>query len=276
MTDLGVSPVAPGEAHARRDVAVHPGDQRIALPPGETRIDFVEGEARHLGTDTVITSDITSIGQTQQVGDESEQNQQDQNVMRALLAFCDVGCTLKVAGSEIPLDPCNYFPIQRRSFQQITITTKLPAQCYLIASARSKPFADIVSKAAHTNRIGTYSGTPDSYDPVPFEAPGTFGNADFGSEARHPALHVQEFGSRTWTVENTGANKAEVRIVAKATHDGPFVDVEPSQQPVAVASGAKETLTLNNDAWHVAKLEVRNTTTGNSVSLESHYAGVNA
>lgn len=273
MEDLGVSSLQPGQAsNARSDVTAHPGEQRIGLPPGRTRFDWREGEIRHLGSDTVISDELPTVEQMTTVGD----TEADKHALRSVLAFTDVGTEVEIAGATIPLDPCNYFPIKRREFSSLTLTTTLPAQAYVIASTRTRPFSDVVSNASHTNRIGTYSGTPDSYDPVQFETPGTFGNSDFGAEARHPALHAQEFGSRTLTVENTGANDFEARIVGKTTHGGPFVDVAPAEQPVTVASGETSILTLNEEAWHVLKLEVRNLTAGNSVDAEVHYAGVNA
>lgn len=270
--DFGISELMPGQlSNERADVTAHPGQQRIAVPPGKTRFDYEEGEVRHLDSDTVLTDDLPTVDQMTSVGDGEE----DKQALRSVLAFADVGCELEIGGSTIPLDPCSYFPIQRRNFSSLTMTTKLPAQAYVIASARSKPFANIVANASHSNRIGVLSGTQDSFGAVGFEAPGTHDNSDFGANARHPALHVQEFAKRTWTVENTSANDAEIRVVGKATHAGPFVDVAPGEQPVTVAAGDTVTLTSNGEAWHVQKLEGRNVTNGNNIDLEAHYAGVN-
>lgn len=271
LRDFGVSALSPGEAdHARTDVAAHPGEQRVGLPPGSTRFDWSAGEVRHLDSDTVLTDQLPTVEEMDSLGDSKE----DSEALRSVLAFCDVGCTLEIAGSEIPLDPCNYFPIRRRAFRSLTLTTKLPAEAYVVASSRSEPFADVVSHVMHSNRVGTYDGTPDSWSPVAFETVPSAENGDLGADARRAPLHVQEFEKRTWTVENTGTNDVEVRLVGKTTHTGPFVDVDPADQPVTVASGSTETLTLNSEAWHVVKLEARNLTTGNSVTLDVHYAGV--
>lgn len=269
LQDLGVAPLSPGEAeHARTDVAAHPGQQRVPLPPGSTRFDWQQGEVRHLDTDTVLTADLPTVEEMVDVGDTEE----DKHALRSVLAFADVGANLEIGGSEIPLDPCSYFPIQRRSFKTLTLTTKIPAQAYVIASARSEPFSNLQTQVIHTNREGTYSGTPDDWEAVAFEAPGT--PDDLGADGRAAPIHAQEFAANTWTVENTSANDAEVRLVGKTTHHGPMVDVDPANQPVTVAAGETEVLTLNSEVWHVLKLQTRNTAAGNSVSLDSHYAGV--
>lgn len=279
MSDSGIAPVRPGEQGARSDVSAHPGAERIGIPPGKTRFDWRKGEVKHLGSDTVLTDEIPEIGNLQQVGDQHDAD--DRNMMRSVLAFADANATLTIAGSSIPLDPCAYFPIDRTPFDTITLEVGIPTDVYMVASARSRPFSDIQTFAAHMDRVGpAFTATVDGWTPLPFQTVGTAHNEALTDEVARGKLHTQNFPMRTFVLENTGTDAFRVRLVGKASHHGfgRWTNVEPSELPVTIQPGDTEIITNNGDAWHLQRLEVapEEGVASADVTTEYEFTGVSA
>lgn len=279
LLDRGIQPI--GENARNRETphaSVHPDTHRIGVPPGRTRFDLETGQAVHQGTGVTIADDLTTVGELSQVGVQRE-DAQDASVARSLMVFADTGgVTLEIAGSKVPLDPCMYYTVSRTPYSQLIFDCSLPAELYIIATARSRPFARMAPVTIHQDRVGpSFTGSPDAFTDLGFQTIDSAQDGDLSdADAQKAKIHVQNTPTRTWVVENTGANDAEVRLVGNASHEGEgrFTDVAPADQPVTVAAGATEILTLTAEAWHLIKLQARNAVNGDEITLEYEYNGV--
>lgn len=277
--DLGIGPVS--ESGIRNPVrSVHDDRQRFGIPPGRTVFDFSKGEARHVDSGTVLEDNLPEPSQATNVSPGKE-TQDDADTWRSLTVFADSGVILKTP-DPIPLDPCIYYTA-RLEQDRITVEAELPTDLYMLPGGRATTPVEPMPLVGHIDRVGpSFTGTPDAFTGLGFQ---TIDSAEDGgladADAQKVPLHAQNYGHRTFVVENTSADdaadrKIEARIVGNATHRGygRFTSVDPANQPVTIGVGQTEIFTVNEEAWHLLKLQIRNTTNGNQVSAGYEFNGV--
>lgn len=277
--DLGIGPVS--ESGIRNPVrSVHDDRQRFGIPPGRTVFDFSKGEAKHIDSGTVLEDDLPEPSQATNVS-PGKDTPDDAKTWRSLTVFADTGVILKTP-DPVPLDPCIYYTA-RLEQDRIEVEASLPTDLYMLPGGRATAPVEPFPLVGHMDRVGpSFTGTPDAYTDLGFQTIDSADDADLtDADAQKGKLHAQNYGYRTFVIKNTSADdvadrKIEARIVGNATHRGygRFVDVDPANQPVTLSVGETEIFTLNQEAWHLLKLQIRNTTNGNQVSAEYEFNGV--
>lgn len=278
LQDRAIQPIQQEARDKERPHASpHEDQERIGLPPGRTRFDLVKGTAEHGATEALILDGFRTVGELAQVGTQRAA-ESDANVARALLVMADTGgATLEAGGSVVPMIPGVFYPIERSPIGSFLVDCDRPTELYIVLTGRSRPFARPSTGPLYQERIGpSTTQTPDAFVDLGFQTIDSSDDSDLtDAEAQDAELDVRPLQFLTWIVENTGANAAEVQVVANAVGRGKgrFSVTKPANQPVTVASGDTAIINLNGEAYHLAKLQARNAVSGEEITLEYEFGG---
>lgn len=258
------------------------GHARIGIPAGKSEFDYTgSGEVTWVedsgggSRSEVLHDDIISLD------DLTNPEPGQTHVLRSLLVYGDDDVTLTVGGSTIKLDPCAFFPIPATEFNKITIDATRPTDVYQIVSTKSNAFSDLGVVNLHIDRSGGFSGVPANNDWVDVAMTvGDFTDANgvaTDTDKTTTKVHLQNTVARTCVVRNVGDNNIDIRVLGGAGHAGTFdwVLIDPTNMPfTGVTADGNQIIQTANEAWHLWRIQVTNSTNDESIDVEVDFTAV--
>jgi hypothetical protein len=258
------------QAGFRHDYVTAPASGVVlGVPAGEMTVDFEQGRVTHESVGELVSNDEHDDQSMRSIADLDV----DASHVRSLAMGTDTPGYISLdRGDRSPIAP-GQFVVQAQRFREVELEFFQPASIAIGASTRADPHVDAATQVRLSRTGAVPLQQADSWtdvDVVPVtlsefvDKPASVGDAGF-------EVGGQEM--TTITVENSGANELEARLlVAEQDASSTF---RQAGDAITVASGDHGVINLQ-EAHRLAKVQIENTTAGDSVAAEVDVTGRNA